>query len=1344
MTRAMDTLRTSRRTGDGANDAAPGRNSDKGLRTWRARAWILYLSLGVLATGIYFLLPSAIAKNLLYGLIGLSAVGAIVVGFRLHRPIRPLPWWLFAAGLLLSICGDAVWSFYEGLLGVKVPFPSVADIFYLAGYPLIGVGLASMVRNRAPQRAWTGLVDATIVAVCAGILSWVFLMEPYADDPRLTLLERLVSVAYPLMDVLLLALLLRLLFLPGERPSAFYLLSTSMVLMLGADTAFAVAALSGAYQTGNPIDAGWLLCYVLWGAAALHPSMAALSEPIPQPEQRLTLRRSALLAATSLVVPGVLVVQALGNRINAPLIVVGWVMLFLLGAARVAGVISERQRVEEALLRRDVILQAVSFVAQRLIEAPDWRGGVHGALGRLGEAAGADRVHVFEARAGEDGTVLMSQLYEWTAPGVEPQIGNPELQELPLNGAGFVRWKEALSRGLPVHGHVSDLPESERAVLAARGVLSIAVVPVFVGREWWGFMGFEQCLAERDWTAGEVEALRTAARTMGAAIQRQRTQEALKESERRLSTLLSNAPAYLYRCRNEPSWPNEFVSDYAREITGYSPEELTDGNIMFGDLIVEEDRQRVWEEVQAALAERRRFGLRYAIRHKDGTLRYVEEHGQGVHNDDGTVEVLEGVVYDVTERERAEERLRETEARYRGVVEDQTELICRFSPDGTLTFVNGAYCRYFGKDREELIGHRFSLLILEGDRQAAKQNYASLSPENPTRTIEHRVVMADGEIRWQQWVDRAMFDERGEPLEYQSVGRDITERKRAEERLQKSERSLAEAQRLARLGSWEWDVRSGEAWWSNETFRIYGFEPGTLVPSLAKVMELVHPADKELLREKIDGALYRDEPYEFEHRIVRPSGEVRWVHRRAEVVRGESGEPLWRLGTIHDVTERKALEEQLEHQALHDSLTGLPNRTLFMDRLGQALSRAQRRGSRAAVLFMDLDNFKVINDSLGHEAGDTLLVAVAERLRTRLRPEDTAARLGGDEFVVLLEDLADEAEAVRVAERILDDLRAPFISAGREAFMTISVGIALNGAGADRPAELLRDADAAMYAAKEDGSLRVFEPSMYAQAMRRLELENGLRRAVEREEFEVCYQPQVGLQSGNVVGFEALVRWRHPERGLVSPSAFVPMAEETGLIVPIGRWVLEEACRQAKEWQRRHPCEPPLLISVNLSAKQLQRSDLAETVIQVLDETGLEARCLILDVTETALIEAANGTPEAVLRRLKRLGVWIAIDDFGTGYSSLSYLKRLPADILKVDKSFVDRLGDDAGDTALVQLIIDTAHTLGMHVVAEGVQSNEQAELLLEMGCDVAQGNRFSQPLPSEAVPVFLADASLR
>jgi diguanylate cyclase (GGDEF)-like protein len=443
---------------------------------------------------------------------------------------------------------------------------------------------------------------------------------------------------------------------------------------------------------------------------------------------------------------------------------------------------------------------------------------------------------------------------------------------------------------------------------------------------------------------------------------------------------------------------------------------------------------------------------------------------------------------------------------------------------------------------------------------------------------------------------------------------------------------------------------------------------------------------------------------------------------------------------IEDATERKTLEEQLAHRAFHDSLTDLPNRALFMDRLGHTLAQADRRGGKVAVLFVDLDNFKLVNDSLGHEAGDRLLVAMAERLRRCLRPGDTAARLGGDEFTILLEGV-DMRDATRVAERVAEALRAPFDLEERQIFTSASIGIVLNTTNQDEPANLLRNADLALYQAKGSGkaSYTVFDPGMSTHALEHLELGNDLRQALERDEFKVYYQPKVLLETGKILGAEALVRWEHPERGLLLPSNFVPIAEEAGLILHIGQRVLEEACRQARAWQEQYPGGPPRLMCVNLSARQFQHPDLAEDIARVLRETGLDPCSLCLEITESALMKDVQSTI-TTLQELKGLGVKFAIDDFGTGYSSLSYLKRFPVSFLKIDRSFIDGLEKDPEDTVLVSGIITLAHTLGMRVIAEGVETAEQLARLREMGCDIAQGNYFSEPVSGRAVTAFLAN----
>jgi diguanylate cyclase (GGDEF)-like protein len=445
---------------------------------------------------------------------------------------------------------------------------------------------------------------------------------------------------------------------------------------------------------------------------------------------------------------------------------------------------------------------------------------------------------------------------------------------------------------------------------------------------------------------------------------------------------------------------------------------------------------------------------------------------------------------------------------------------------------------------------------------------------------------------------------------------------------------------------------------------------------------------------------------------------------------------------VRDITERRRAEEQLKYQALHDLLTDLPNRRLFVERLGHALERTRRRpGRKAAVLFVDLDNFKMVNDSLGHEVGDELLVAVAERLRGCVRSEDTLARFGGDEFAVLVEEIESPEDAVRVAERLREGLRELFVLDGgaRSFSVTASVGIALGDVHTKSPEDLLRDVDIAMYRAKEEGAgHRVFDLAMHERAVGRLELEGELRRALENGEFVLHYQPMVSLKSVKALSVEALVRWEHPRRGLLPPSEFITIAEEIGLIVPLGRWVIEEACRQVRRWQERYPNGLPLRVAVNISAVQLRYPNLVEDVTKALRESGLDPSRLELEITESVVMEDAECTI-ATLLRLKRLGVKVAIDDFGTGYSSLSYLKRFPVDSLKVDGSFVAGLGKDPVDEAILTGIVNLAHALDLRVVAEWAERAEQVEWLREMGCDYAQGFFFSEPLPPDALPGFLA-----
>ncbi len=451
--------------------------------------------------------------------------------------------------------------------------------------------------------------------------------------------------------------------------------------------------------------------------------------------------------------------------------------------------------------------------------------------------------------------------------------------------------------------------------------------------------------------------------------------------------------------------------------------------------------------------------------------------------------------------------------------------------------------------------------------------------------------------------------------------------------------------------------------------------------------------------------------------------------------------PGYHLFVFSDVTEQKNLSKQLSHQAFHDALTGLPNRALFMDRLQQAITRGTRShaGAAAAVIFLDLDDFKVINDSLGHKAGDQLLVETGNRLRNCVRPGDSVARLGGDEFTVLLEDVQLN-EASLAAERVAEQLIAPFCLEGCEVFVTASVGIAVSESCSDRPDDLLRNADLAMYEAKNKGKARyeIYDTGMNTRAWQRLQIAVDLRRALERNELTVYYQLVVDLTTGLVSEVEALVRWMHPQRGLVSPAEFIPIAEETGLILPIGQWVLEQACRQVKRWQELYPTHQPLTASVNLSLKQFRQPNLVREITRALEESGLGPGQLKLEITESAAMEDAEATI-ATLQALKALGIQIAIDDFGTGYSALSYLKRFPVDTLKLDGSFVKGLGRDAENTAIVRAILAFAQALNLTVTAEGIETSDQLAHLRALHCDCGQGYYFAQPVTAQAMDAVLS-----
>jgi diguanylate cyclase (GGDEF)-like protein/PAS domain S-box-containing protein len=500
-------------------------------------------------------------------------------------------------------------------------------------------------------------------------------------------------------------------------------------------------------------------------------------------------------------------------------------------------------------------------------------------------------------------------------------------------------------------------------------------------------------------------------------------------------------------------------------------------------------------------------------------------------------------------------------------------------------------------------------------------------------------------------------------------------------------------------------------------------------------LENVHPDDRERVRDRMDDLSIDD--YALSFRVVRPDGALRHVQMRVYLVRDGAGQFVRRAGIVQDVTERKEQEARIEHLAYHDALTGLPNRAMLADRLAQALAQAQRRELESAVLFIDLDRFKLVNDSLGHAAGDALLQEVARRVRAALREDDTVARVGGDEFQVVLPQISGPTDAAHVAEKLMNVLAVPFVLEGQELHVTASLGLSLYPRDGTTGDLLLKYADMALYAAKGEGrnAYRFFSPEMNAHAHGRLRLENDLRRAIDRGELELHYQPQLDLMTGRVNAIEALVRWRHPTKGLVPPNAFIPMAEETGLVLGLGEWVLNEACRQVAHWHARGL--GPLRVAVNISARQLQRPGLDGAVRRALAASGLPPPCLELEITESSMMLDPHHA-QGVLQSLRELGVQLSIDDFGTGWSSLAYLKRLPLDRLKIDRSFIGGIPQDVDDAAIVETIIVMTHKLGLRVIAEGVETAAQRQQLLEQGCDEMQGFLLARPVPAAELPALL------
>ena len=1046
----------------------------------KRRAWLIYLCAGLGSLLLWELVP-ALKIGPVFNVIAFSSPVAMVLAVRLWKPAVRWPWYLFALGTVLFVAGDVITYNYERFFHTELPFPSIGDVSYLAVYPALIAGLLWLVRRRNPGRDRESFIDSLIVAIGIGVISWVFLMSPVAADAQSTLIEKLVSMAYPFMDLMLVTVVIRLAVGAGRRPPAFYLLAGAAVCLLLTDSVYTFISIKGiVYNQSGLLEAGWGVFYLLWGAAALHPSMHTLSDRAPDPEVRLTRTRLIVLGVASLTAQFVRVVQLIRNeQSDLWVITSATVTLFILVVVRMSGLV---RKLEDTTSREKALRAAGASLVTATNRESIYTAAIEAARTLAGPESGVRVLIAPEAEEeGED--VVAGYGVVAASGGLEHVVGaRIEESALPLDALSQLHTYESTRATIESPQLVEDLgmPEGTSYLIAS---------PLFM-----------------------MDELRGVIVVAGA-----------------------------------------------------------------------------------------------------GTL--------GKANRDG-LQALSSQVALALESAAVTEQLlrRQSEARFSSLVQNSTDVIMVVDADSTIRFMSPSVERVLGYTGIELEGTKLT--------------------------------------------ERIHPDDKANVLLFLTAG-----------------------------------ARDNDS----------------------------HPALTE---------------FRMRHR------DDFWLHvetLRTNLLHDENVKGI--VLNTRDVSERKAFEEQLAHQAFHDSVTGLANRALFKDRVEHALERQSRADKPVSVLFMDLDDFKTINDSLGHAAGDRLLGEVGDRLKNCLRTADTAARLGGDEFAILLEDGGDGVEAAEVAGRILASLDGPFHLETKDVFVRASIGIAsaehTQKIGPEGAEELLRNADVAMYMAKEAGKGRyqVFEPAMHDTALKRLELKADLQRAVDNEEFILHYQPVIELQSGAVEGFEALLRWNHPTRGMVPPLDFIPLAEETGLIVPIGRWVLQEATIQAKDLQDRYPTTPPLSMAVNLSARQLQRPELVGEVSDILVRTQLDPDSLVLEITESVMMEDMELSIQR-LAELKKLGVRLAVDDFGTGYSSLNYIRRFPVDILKVDKSFVDGVNEGGEESALTAAIIELAGILKLRPVAEGIERADQLERLLDLKCDLGQGFYFAKPLPLAGVDELLTARS--
>ena len=812
--------------------------------------------------------------------------------------------------------------------------------------------------------------------------------------------------------------------------------------------------------------------------------------------------------------------------------------------------------------------------------------------------------------------------------------------------------------------------------------------------------------------------------------ERQRIETRLRESEERYRYLAEAVPQQVWTALPDGriNYGNQRTIEYFGKQT---QPELFDAQ--WTKIIHPEDLPATITRWKQALETGERYETEFRLLRNDGEYRWHLTQASPMRHETGEIIKWFGTNTDVHDRKTAEKTARET-AEYRNLFQNANDAILILEPETEVVIeVNEKACEIYGVERGDFIGK--SIKEISQDVTKGESELRQLIDKGTNQSFETVQYHSDG-TPINLFINSTIIDYRGRKAVL-SINRDVTERKKTQEALEESHQRYRQLFDSNPHPVWVYDLETLRFLAINEeTVRCYGYSPEEFEQLTIK--DLRPPEDVPLLLERVNQIQLLETAVTRLSRHQKSDGTIIDVEIASQPI--TFGGRRARLVLATDVTTRKRAEEQLLHNALHDALTGLPNRALFLEHLRHAIERNGMRGEKNfAVLFLDFDQFKIINDSLGHMEGDNLLRSIARRLADSLRPGDIVARLGGDEFTILLDDLGKSGDVTRIVERIQNDLKLPFTLRGSQVFIGASIGIALSDGNYTKPEIMLRDADIAMYRAKSGGKSRyqIFNQKMHEQASSRLQLETDLRQALEREEFRVYYQPIINLQTGKIKGFESLVRWQHPTRGLVSPLEFIPVAEETGLIIPLGEWILRQSCRQLRQWQTK--LNPSLTMSVNLSCKQFMQTDLVERVVKILAETRIESDSLRLEITESHLMEDSEAAI-AVMNRLCALDIKLSIDDFGTGYSSLSYLHRLPVNYLKIDRSFVSRMQINSDNREIVRTIILLAKNLNLEVIAEGIETEEQADYLKNLDCDFGQGYLFSKPVESQQAGALIAD----